>query len=45
MTKWITSDLHFGHKNIMNFCPVTRARFNDVEDMREKMISEWNSNV
>lgn len=45
MTKWITSDLHFGHTNIMKFCPVTRAGFTDVADMREKMIKEWNSNV
>jgi len=40
---FVTSDLHFGHKNIMNFCPVTRARFrNDVEYMNEAMIKEWN---
>jgi calcineurin-like phosphoesterase family protein len=32
MADFITSDIHFGHKNIMTFCPVTRARFkNDVE--------------
>ena len=29
----------------MTFCPVTRAGFTDVEDMREKMIKEWNDNV
>ena len=29
MRTWVTSDLHFGHKNIMKFCPQTRARFND----------------
>jgi calcineurin-like phosphoesterase family protein len=45
MNTFITSDLHFGHKNIMTFCPVTRARFNNVDDMREKMIKEWNDNV
>jgi calcineurin-like phosphoesterase family protein len=45
MTKWITSDLHFGHANIMKFCPVTRAGFTDVADMREKMIKEWNASV
>lgn len=45
MTKWITSDLHFGHDRIRQFCPVTRAGFTDVADMREKMIKEWNSNV
>jgi calcineurin-like phosphoesterase family protein len=45
MRKFITSDLHFGHANIMNFCPVTRSRFKDVVDMREKMIADWNREV
>lgn len=45
MKTFITSDLHFGHKNIMNFCPVTRGRFRDVEHMREQMIKEWNADV
>jgi calcineurin-like phosphoesterase family protein len=42
---WITSDLHFGHANIMKFCPVTRAGFRDVDHMREQMIAEWNQSV
>jgi len=43
MKTWITSDLHFGHKNIMGFCPETRARFrNDVNYMNEQMVKEWN---
>mgnify|MGYP003333343905 FL=1 len=45
MKKWITSDLHFGHANIQKFCPVTRGRFKDIEDMRERMIEEWNAVV
>ena len=46
MKTYITSDLHFGHKNIMKFCPVTRARFqNDVTYMNEAMIREWNAVV
>jgi len=47
MTKtYITSDLHFGHTNIMKFCPITRARFrNDVAYMNEAMIKEWNDMV
>jgi calcineurin-like phosphoesterase family protein len=46
MRTWITSDLHFGHKNIMKFCPVTRARFkDDVDYMTEAMIAEWNAKV
>jgi calcineurin-like phosphoesterase family protein len=43
MTTWVTSDLHFGHKNIMSFCPESRARFrNDVTYMNEAMVKEWN---
>ena len=43
MTTWVTSDLHFGHKNIMSFCPESRARFrNDVTYMNESMVKEWN---
>lgn len=46
MKTWITSDLHFGHANIMKFCPETRARFrNDVKYMTEAMIEEWNDKV
>jgi calcineurin-like phosphoesterase family protein len=44
MTDYVTSDLHFWHTNIMKFCPVTRARYNnDVVYMNEAMIEEWNA--
>ena len=42
---FITSDLHFGHKNIMKFCPNTRGHYKDIEDMREGMINSWNDKV
>jgi len=43
---YITSDIHFSHKNIMSFCPVTRARFkNDVDYMNEQIVNEWNAVV
>jgi calcineurin-like phosphoesterase family protein len=43
MKTYITSDLHWGHKNIMSFCPVSRARFrNDVDYMNQAMVREWN---
>jgi len=46
MKTWITSDLHFGHTNIMKFCPISRAHYkNDVAYMTEKMIEEWNELV
>jgi calcineurin-like phosphoesterase family protein len=44
MKTWVTSDLHWGHTNIMKFCPVSRARFrNDVAYMNEAMVKEWNA--
>jgi calcineurin-like phosphoesterase family protein len=46
MTTWITSDLHFGHANIMKFCPDARARFhNDLAYMNEQMVIEWNDTI
>ena len=45
MRTFITSDLHFGHKNIMKFCPQTRGHYKDVDEMREDMIRIWNEQV
>lgn len=45
MTTWITSDLHFGHTNIMKFCPKTRGHFRNVDEMNSKMIANWNKCV
>ena len=43
---YITSDIHFGHKNIMKFCPVSRAfGQDDVTKMDEEIIRRWNSVV
>jgi calcineurin-like phosphoesterase family protein len=43
MKTWITSDTHWGHQNIMKFCPESRARFNgDLAYMNEAMVQEWN---
>jgi len=41
---WITSDLHFGHHNIMKFCPATRP-WTSATAMDEALIAEWNSKV
>jgi calcineurin-like phosphoesterase family protein len=45
MNTWITSDLHFGHANIMKFCPKTRGHYNSASHMNEDMIAHWNANV
>ena len=42
---WFTSDLHFGHKNIMRFCPKYRSHCQDVETMDEMLIDMWNKSV
>lgn len=45
---WVTSDTHFGHRNILNFID-DRGRpvrdFNSVEDMDETLVNNWNSVV
>lgn len=39
---WITSDTHFNHANIINYC----ARpFKDVEEMNSTIINRWNNVV
>ena len=41
---FITSDLHFYHKRIMEFCSKTRP-WNSLEEMHESLIEHWNSKV
>lgn len=40
--KWFTSDLHFGHKNILEYCD---RPCEDLYQMQEMLISNWNSVV
>lgn len=41
---WFTSDTHFFHKKIMDFCPTTRIG-KDYEEMTEMLVDAWNSCV
>ena len=45
MKTWVTSDLHFGHANIIKFCPANRGHYSDVSHMNEDMIMKWNAVV
>jgi len=42
MKIFITSDHHFGHRNIIRYC---NRPFSSIEEMNEEMISRWNSVV
>lgn len=46
MNTWFTSDLHFDHKNIIEFCdrPFTKDNWG-VSYMNEKIVSNYNSLV
>jgi calcineurin-like phosphoesterase family protein len=39
---FFTSDTHFGHKNLLKFCPKTRLG-KDIEEHDEILIREWNN--
>ena len=39
---YVTSDLHFNHKNIINLC---YRPFKSVEEMNEMLIENWNKTV
>lgn len=44
---YFISDTHFGHKNILTFTKdegtLIRPGFNDIKEMNEYIISQWNS--
>jgi len=42
MNTFITSDLHFFHRNVLSFCSDTRP-WNSVDEMNQALIDHWNS--
>lgn len=50
MSVWFTSDLHFGHVNILKYTPQRREYLGlsddaDVNDMNEAIVELWNTQV
>ena len=41
---WITSDTHFGHKNVLEFCPKTRP-WSTIEEMDAAITDTWNTTI
>ncbi len=39
---WVTSDNHFGHANIIEYC---NRPFKSLEDMNKTMIRKWNERI
>lgn len=37
---WFTSDTHYGHQRILEFCPNTR-KFNTIDEMNQHLIKRW----
>lgn len=42
MSIFYTSDIHFGHQNIIEYC---KRPFDDVDDMNLQIIERWNKTV
>jgi len=42
MATWFTADLHFGHRNIIDYCD---RPFTDVTEMNDALIQNWNDTV
>ena len=42
MTRWWTSDHHFGHRNIITYCD---RPFEDVDEMHCALVDNWNAEV
>lgn len=45
MKQFITSDLHFDHRRIIEYCPLSRGHLSSVDEMNEELIQKYNSKV
>ena len=39
---WVTSDTHFGHAKVIEYCD---RPFNDIHEMDRELIKRWNINI
>lgn len=44
MAVFVTSDTHFNHGNILDYCPISRP-FETIEFMNDIIVSNWNAVV
>ncbi len=42
---FFTSDTHFNHNKVLEYCPDSRGQFRSVEEMNEVLITNWNSKI
>lgn len=42
MRRWVIADLHFNHKNVLDYCD---RPYDNVEQMNEDLIKKWNNTV
>jgi len=42
---FVTSDIHFSHLKILEYCSKTRGDFRDVNHMNEVIVQRWNETV
>jgi calcineurin-like phosphoesterase family protein len=45
MKIYATSDLHFQHKNIINYCPDSRGHLQSVDEMNDELVRKFNERV
>lgn len=42
---WVTSDLHFGHSNIIKYSPKYRGHLTSVDEMNRELVTNFNKDV
>lgn len=45
MSDWVSSDLHFFHRKITEYCPESRGMFQSVDEMNEHVVNTFNDMI